>query len=335
MQTPKEILPYAQSFITIIFMGLVAAIYFNLLSNVIRAIGDSKTPLLFLGIAVFINIALDLVLIIGFLMGVEAAGIGTVVAQFASVLLCLIYIYKKIPILQLHKSDFAITKKDLADHARIAFPMAFQASIIAIGAVILQSALNSLGTDVVAAQTASGRIDQFATLPMMSFGITMATYTAQNYGAKQYGRIIQGVKQGLLLSCSFAVLAGAGVIIFGHNLATLFVSAKETHVLSLAQTYFNINGSLYWVLAILFILRYTLQGLGKSAVPTIAGIVELFCRSFAAIVLTIFFGFVGAAVASPLAWFGSVCVLVTSYVRAMKHLKELDQKQKAEKALEN
>ena len=201
--------------------------------------------------------------------------------------------------------------------------MAFQSSIIAVGAIVLQAALNSLGTDVVAAQAAAGRIDQFANQPMMSFGIAMATFTAQNYGAKEYGRILQGVRQTLLMSVGFSLLAGAIVIFFGHFFVQLFVSPSETRVFELAQTYFNINGSLYWILAVLFILRYTLQGLGQSKIPTIAGMMELLMRSFAAIVLTGMWGYPGAAAASPLAWIGSVAVLLYSYMRSMKQLKHM------------
>jgi len=226
--------------------------------------------------------------------------------------------------LQIHISDFKkITRRDFVQHIHSGVPMAFQASIIAIGAVVLQSALNSLGTDVVAAQASSSRIDQFAILPMMSFGITMATFTAQNWGAQKYQRIIQGVKQGLVLSIVFSIVAGAIEISFGDCLVKLFVSAKETRVIALAQTYFNINGSMYWVLSILFILRYTLQGLGKAAVPTIAGIVELLMRSGAAIILTLFFGFIGAAWAGPLAWSGAVAILLPSYFISYNKLKRM------------
>ncbi|MDT2751434.1 MATE family efflux transporter [Enterococcus thailandicus] len=334
MQTPPEIIDQAQAFISIILMGIFASMSFNLLSNVIRALGDSRTPLFFLIIAVIINVILDLVFIIHFGMGVEGAGIATVIAQVASSLLCLIYIKRKIPLLQLRKKDFVFDKKEIRTHLNISLPMAFQASIIAIGAIILQSALNSLGTDVVAAQAAAGRIDQFATQPMMSFGITMATFTAQNYGAKEYGRILKGVKQCLLMSGGFSIIAGAVVIIFGHSFVHLFVDTSETRVFELAQIYFNINGSLYWILAILFILRYTLQGLGQSKIPTIAGIMELIMRSFAAIFLTALWGYPGAAAASPLAWIGSVAVLLYSYFKAIKKLRKLDEQQQLERTLE-
>lgn len=183
---------------------------------------------------------------------------------------------------------------------------------------------------MVAAQAASGKIEQFATQPMMSFGIAMATFTAQNYGAKKYKRILQGVTQCLAMSIGFSLLAGGIVIFFGQNLMTLFVSPNEIDVLNLSQIYFNVNGSMYWLLAILFIIRYTLQGLGQSVIPTLAGIMELVMRSFAAIILTASIGFVGAALASPLAWAGSVVVLLASYFKAIKRLKRLEFEQLTE-----
>lgn len=327
MQTPPEIIDQAQTFISIILLGIFASMSFNLLSNVIRALGDSRTPLFFLIIAVIINVVLDLIFIILFGMRVEGAAIATVIAQVSSSVLCLVYIKKKIPLLQLRKKDFSFDKEEIRVHLNAALPMAFQSSIIAIGAIVLQAALNSLGTDVVAAQAAASRIDQFANQPMMSFGIAMATFSAQNYGAKEYGRILKGVKQTLMMSIGFSLVAGATVIFFGHSLMKLFVSSSETRVFELAQTYFNINGSLYWILAILFILRYTLQGLGQSKIPTIAGMMELLMRSFAAIILTGMLGYAGAAAASPLAWAGSVAVLLYSYLRSMKQLKQLDNEQ--------
>lgn len=327
MQTPPELLKPAQDFISVLLAGIFASMSFNLLSNMVRALGDSRTPLVFLASAVVVNVILDLIFIIHFHMGVAGAGYATVIAQVFASLLCVWFIRRKIPLLQISRKHFSFDKEDFQIHLKAALPMGFQSSIIAIGAVVLQSALNTLGTDVVAAQAAASRIDQFAVLPMMSFGITMATFTAQNLGAKQYGRIIQGVKQGLLMSGAFSILAGTLVITCGRAFVSLFVAPSETHVFELAQTYFNINGSLYWVLAGLFILRYTLQGLGQAKIPTIAGMMELIMRSFAAIILTHSFGFAGAAFASPLAWIGSVVVLLASYFKAMRQLKQLDQQQ--------
>lgn len=329
MQTPPDIIQQAQEFISVILGGMFASMAFNLLSNMIRALGDSRTPLFFLIFAVIINVILDLVFIINFHMGIAGAGYATVIAQISASLMCVIYIKRKIPLLQVSKSDFKIDKDTIFTHLNAGLPMAFQSSIIAIGAVVLQSALNSLGTDVVAAQAAAGRIDQFATQPMMSFGVTMATFTAQNFGAKKYGRILTGVKQCLMMSCAFSIVAGIVVIFFGDRFVGLFVNAGETEVFRLAQIYFNINASLYWILAVLFILRYTLQGLGQTKIPTIAGVMELLMRSFAAIVLTHLFQYPGAAAASPLAWLGSVAVLFYSYMKAIKELHRLDDEQLA------
>ena len=330
MQTPDAIIDQAQAFISVILAGIFASMSFNLLSNMVRALGDSRTPLFFLAFAVVINVVLDLLFIIKFHMGVEGAGYATVIAQVSASLMCVWYIKRKIPLLQVRRQHFSWDKEEFRIHLNAALPMGFQSSIIAIGAVILQSALNSLGTDVVAAQATAGRIDQFATLPMMSFGITMATFTAQNFGAKKYHRILQGVKQCLLMSGGFSLIAGFAIITYGHIFVNWFVDKSEVKVFQLAQIYFNINGSLYWILAILFILRYTLQGLGQAKVPTIAGIMELVMRSFAAIILTHYFGYPGAAFASPLAWIGSVAVLLFSYIKAMQHLRKLDQAQQAE-----
>lgn len=168
MQTPPDIIQQAQEFISVILGGMFASMAFNLLSNMIRALGDSRTPLFFLIFAVIINVILDLVFIINFHMGIAGAGYATVIAQISASLMCVIYIKRKIPLLQVSKSDFKIDKDTIFTHLNAGLPMAFQSSIIAIGAVVLQSALNSLVTDVVAAQAAAGRIDQFATQPMMS-----------------------------------------------------------------------------------------------------------------------------------------------------------------------
>lgn len=168
MQTPPDIIQQAQEFISVILGGMFASMAFNLLSNMIRALGDSRTPLFFLIFAVIINVILDLVFIVNFHMGIAGAGYATVIAQISASLMCVIYIKRKIPLLQVSKSDFKIDKDTIFTHLNAGLPMAFQSSIIAIGAVVLQSALNSLGTDVVAAQAAAGRIDQFATQPMMS-----------------------------------------------------------------------------------------------------------------------------------------------------------------------
>ncbi|SPS07780.1 MATE family efflux transporter [Latilactobacillus sakei] len=331
MKTPASIIVDAQKFITIIFAGIFASMAFNLLSNIIRALGDSRTPLFFLVIGVIVNILFDFIFILGLHMGVEGAGYATVSAQIIAAILCLVYIYRRIPILVLRRKDFKITKKDITDHLKVGLPMGFQSSIIAIGSIVLQIMLNTLGASAVAAYTAAGKIDQLATQVGNSFGIALATYAAQNYGAREYGRISKGVRQTLTVSIIFSLVMGALIIIFGRPLVNLFIGDQQPQVTALAQIYFRFNSSSYFILAILFAIRYTLQGLGQSFIPTLAGIAELFMRIFAGIILVRMLGFTGASMANPLAWIGSCLVLLSSYFKTMQQLKRRAAKQTLEK----
>ena len=276
LQTPEEILDDAVSYIRIIFWGIGASVLFNLGSN-------------------------------------TGAGVATIFSQLLSGICCFVYIWKKMPVLRINRHHFHLAKKQLGDHLRVAFPMAFQMSIIAIGALILQFALNGLGAVSVAAYTAAQKIDSIATMPLNSLGQAMTTYTAQNYGAGQYERIKKGVFQCILISLTVSILMGLMNIFAGSNLSAIFVGSGEQDVIALSKTYLVINGSCYWVLGLLFIYRFTLQGLGNGWVPTVAGIMELIMRATAAIILVERLGFAGASSASPLAWIGACIPLGLAY----------------------
>lgn len=313
MQTPAEIIDGAYDYLIVIFAGIFSSMAFNLLSNIFRSIGDAKTPLYFLVIACIMNIILDVVFIAGFGMGVEGAGYATVLSQIFSALACIIYIWKKIPILRLNSKDFVAESSDVKEHVRISFPMAFQSSIIAIGAIIIQITLNQLGATAVAAYTAAQKIDQVAILPMMSFGVTMATFVAQNYGAKKYDRIWRGVRDCIKLSLTFAISVGIILNLFSPIFIRAFVGVGHEEVVELGAIYFITNGTMYSLLSLLFIYRYTLQGVGKTFTPTVAGIMELCMRAFAAVVLSNLYGYTGATMANPLAWLGSLIPLMIAY----------------------
>jgi len=325
MNTPVEILDDAYSYLIVINAGVGAAVLFNLLANLLRALGDSRTPLLFLVIASILNILLDLVFILVFKMGVAGAGLATVISQLFSCLLCLIYIHKKVPLLQFKTADWSIDWAFIGQHMRVGFPMGFQASIIAIGAIILQITLNGLGAMAVAAYTAAQKIDMLATQPMNSFGVTMATFAAQNFGANRIDRIRLGVKQCILLSGSFSILVGALVIFAGPSAVSLFVGQGQEQLLDLSGQYFLANGTTYLLLSLLFIYRFSLQGLGQSFIPTVAGIMELIMRVVAAMFLSALIGFPGACLANPLAWLGALIPLGTAYYWSMKKLSRPDQ----------
>jgi hypothetical protein len=323
MQTPVEIIDGAYDYLMVIFAGIFSSMAFNLLSNIFRSIGDAKTPLYFLVIACIMNIILDVVFIAGFGMGVEGAGYATVLSQIFSALACILYIWKKIPILRLNSKDFVAKSLDIKEHIRISFPMAFQSSIIAIGAIIIQITLNQLGETAVAAYTAAQKIDQVAILPMMSFGVTMATFVAQNYGAKKYDRIWRGVRDCIKLSLTFAISVGIILNLFSPIFIRAFVGVGHEEVVELGAIYFITNGTMYSLLSLLFIYRYTLQGVGKTFTPTVAGIMELCMRAFAAVVLSNLYGYTGATMANPLAWLGSLIpLMIAYYLFKNKFLKE-------------
>ena len=330
MRTPIEIIDQSESYLRVILAGLSASVAFNLLSNILRALGDSKTPLYFLVIACIMNIILDIVFIVVFKVGVAGAGFATIISQAFSAFACLVYIKRRLPILHFKREDLKVFNGFVMAHIRIAFPMAFQTSIIAIGALSIQITLNQLGANSVAAYTAAQKIDQLAILPLMSFGVTMATYTAQNFGAKLYQRIWDGVTTCIKLSLTFSVAIGIFLILFSPQLITLFVGPGQEDVIQLGRWYFITNSSMYFLLSLLFIYRYTLQGLGKSFIPTLAGIMELVMRMIAAIFLSQIFGFVGATMANPLAWLGAVIPLSYTYY-SYKHKYIKNHKKKIER----
>jgi len=318
MKTPPEIIEQAYEYIVVIFIGIGATMLFNLLSNIIRALGDSKRPLIFLVISSILSIVLDYVFILVWQTGVAGAAWATVIAQLVAGLLCLGYIRKTLPILQMKREDFKISRFELHQHLRVALPIGLQQIIISIGSVILQFALNGLGALSVAAFTAAQKIDQIAGQLMNSFGMTMVTFTAQNYGAGQVERIRKGVLQCSIISVSISIIMGLINIFAGHQLASVFVGQEATEVLRLVQIYFMTNSVLYPVLALLFIFRYTIQGLGRAVMPTVAGIMEFLMRTIAALFLTAKIGFMGACLASPLAWIGAGIVVVIDYFRVVK-----------------
>lgn len=318
MQTPEETYQYAYDYINILFKGLGAVVLFNYLANILRALGDSKTPLYFLIVTSILNIVLDYVFILLFDMGIAGAGLATITSQITSSVLCLLYIWKKVPFIRIYKEDWALNTEEFKEHLRIGLPYGFQSSIIAIGSIAITITLNRLGADAIAAYTASQKIESFAMMPLHSFGVAMSTYAAQNYGARKFNRIWFGVNQALKMSVTYSVIIGLVFILWGRQFTTLFVGTNASpDVMQMIQQYFLTNSSLYAVLSVLFIIRFTLQGLGNSLAPTVAGIGELLARILGAVFLSAHFGFLGAVVSNPLAWIAAVIPLVWTY-RATK-----------------
>lgn len=313
MDTPAEIIDDAHAFIAIIYAGIFGFVAIQMQSNLIRALGDSKMPTVFQATTLVINIILEPIAIVILNGGIPGAALATIVSLIIGNILIFIYIKKKIPILHTKREDWKIDKDILKEHAKIGLPMGFQSSIIAIGAVFVQGALNTLGPIAIAATSAAMRVDSIAVMPMMSFGVAIAAYTAQNYGAQKFSRIIEGVKKCIAMSCTFSIIIAILLIIFGPEVMRVFVGEGETQIIDYGQQFFVINGVCYWILALLFIFRFILQGLGQSLVPTIAGIMELIMRILAAVFLVDALGYMGACMANPLAWVGACVPLTISF----------------------
>ena len=320
MHTPEELLDNATAFFSIICGGAVFATSTLMAANILRSLGDSKMPTFILGCGIAINIVLELLFLLVFGWGVPGAALATVVSWAIATGIFLLYIARRVPDLHVRREDWRLSWSFLRAHLAIGLPMGFQATIIAFGAVILQVALNGLGAASVAAYAAAQKVDTIAMMPMMSFGAAMAAYTAQNYGAGKFSRIRVGVQKCCLMSVGFSLLAGALVIAAGPYFMTLFVGPEEVEAIRLGQTYFLVNGLTYWILSMLFIFRYTLQGLGQSIVPTIAGVMELVMRATAGLFLVEAMGFLGACLGNPMAWLGSCVPLAIAYVMTVQRL---------------
>ena len=328
METPPEIMAGAYDFISIVFAGLVIFLLLYLQNCLIRALGDSKMPTILLAVTLGINIALEPVAILVFGWGIPGAAGATVFSQAIGALIFWIYIRRRVPALHTRWADWKPDRAVLMAHLRMGLPMAFQSSVIAIGAIIVQVALNNLGALPVAAYAATQKIDAVAVMPMLSFGYAMAAYTAQNYGAQRYERIRIGVRACLKMSMTFAVGIGILLIVFGTFFLELFVGADAegaAEVISYGHTFLIVNGSCYVILALLLVYRNVLQGLGQSIIPTIAGAMELIMRAGAALLLCAPLGFLGACMANPLAWIGAAIPVVLAYLWTEKTLRRAAQ----------
>ncbi len=323
MQTPPEIIDGAYDFIVIIYGGVTGFIMLQMQSNLIRALGDSKMPTVFQATTLGINILLEPVAIIILELGIPGAAAATIVSIIIGNIICFVYIKNRVPLLHVRREDWRFDKKIIIEHLKIGIPMGFQSSIIAIGAVVVQMALNGLGPVAVASFAASMRVDSIAVMPMMSFGVAIAAYTAQNFGAKRFDRINDGVKKTIWMSCSFSVVAALFNIFFGSEIIRLFVGEGQEQIVEYGQLFLTVNGLAYWIMALLFIFRFTLQGLGESFVPTIAGAMELIMRIAAAIFLVDWLGYLGVCLAAPMAWLGGCVPLAIAFFMTRRKIMRL------------
>ena len=322
MNTPEDIFRDAYAYIMIVSGGILAQMLYNLLSSILRALGNSKLPLYFLIISAVLNIFLDLLLIIVFRLGTAGAAIATVVAQGISGLLCLGYIMLKLPILHLKKEDRHVGGQIYLTQIRIGLPMALQYSITAIGSVIIQAAVNSLGSVAVASVAAAVKINMFLCCPYDAMGSTMATYAGQNVGAGKFDRLKQGEKSCTLLGLVYGIAAFIFILLFGKYLALLFVDASEEIIINQAHLFLMCNSAFYFSLALVNIFRFTIQGMGFCRLAILAGVCEMIGRSVVAFVFVPIFGYPAVCFASPVAWILADCFLVPAFFFCVRRLEK-------------
>lgn len=322
MKTPEDIIDGAYEYIWVIFLGIPVIYLYNMLSGIIRALGDSKTPVIFLLLSSVMNIVLDLFFILVLHWGVAGAAWATVISQGFSGVLCLFFMAKKFEILHIQKEEWAADSQMMLTLCNMGIPMGLQYSITAIGCVVLQTATNTLGSVAVASITAAGRIGGFLACPFDAMGSTMATYSGQNIGAGKLERVGKGMRSCVLIGAGYSVIALLVSILFGRQLATLFVEGTETVILDNVRFYLILNTVFYFPLALVNIVRFTIQGVGFPRFAILAGVFEMVARALAGFFLVPMFGFVGACLGNPIAWIFADIFLIPAYFYVTKKLQK-------------
>ena len=303
LQTPKNLLDLSVEYFRIILFGMTGAMLYNVCAGLFRAIGDSLTPLLFLIASTFVNIGLDLLFVCVFHLGVAGAAWATILSQYGSFACCFIYMRKRYDILLFGKKDCHLKRDMVKEMLSIGFSMGFMNSLINIGSVALQGAINSLqDTNYIVAHTAARKITEVFMLPFSVFGTTMATFCGQNLGAGKNDRIKKGLWRGIWITWGWC----AGMIILAYTVAPVLVhlitDTTQVKVIATASLYLRMNTILYFIPAVICILRNAMQGIGDSITPVISSSLELLCKVLVAVFLTPYLGYWAIIWSEPISW---------------------------------
>lgn len=318
LNVPEEQFAMSYAYISVLIVGLFATVLYNLCANTLRAIGDSLTPLLFLILATVSNIGLDYLFILEFHMGVQGAAYATVLAQLISVVLCFVRIFRKFPILHLQKSDFRPEKELIVEMYKSGLSMGLMSCLVSIGTIMLQSAINTFGTTVIVAHTAARKVFEIMSLPMSVLGSAMATYCGQNYGAKRFDRIRQGIRASLLIAAIWSV----AVFIICHTvegaLIRFVASTTDAEVIYWGSMYLKVDMSFIIVCGVIVILRNSMQGFGDRVILVFSSCIELAGKIIFAFVFAPVFAYWGIIWAEPVVWIAMVIPLIVKVVHTLK-----------------
>lgn len=324
VNTPSNIIDMANDYIIVIYIGLLTNIYYNLFASILRAVGDSKSPVLFLVISSVLNVILDLVLVLVIPLGCTGVALATVISQGLSAIICYFYINKKLPILKPERAHFRIDTQLINKLLRIGLPGALQFSVCAIGVIIVQIAINSFGSDIVAAYSVGNKIENLIAQFFPALGMAISTYAAQNLGAGKLDMIKKGFRVGLGIVIAWSLIS----LLLAHTitkpLSYLFLDASKTDktIIENAQLYMNIVVIFFIPLGMIFLYRTGTQGLGSGSIPMISSITELLLRSIAAFTLPVFFSYQGVCLSSPAAWIGAGFLLPFCYMARMRTIRK-------------
>ena len=323
MNTPEEILDASARYISIIFAAIPCCILYNMAGGILRSLGDSRTPVIFLVIASLVNIALDLFLIIVCGMDVAGAAVATAVSQLLSGIGCVVVMIRRFPILHLSREDRrfdpALARKMLGT----GLPMGLQFSITAIGSVIVQWSVNGLGVNAVAAISGAAKLSMFFACVFDALASTMATYAGQNMGARKLDRIHQGLRCTSVMGIAYCVAAFGVAALFARPLLGLFIDAEAApEVMAMGTRYLMINAAFYIPLLFVNIVRLSIQGMGFTRVAMLAGLSEMVARTVVALFVVPALGFTGACLANPAAWIMADLFLFPCYFQIMRVLRQ-------------
>lgn len=320
MQTPEDCIEYSYTYILTLFIAIPITFLYNILAGIIRAVGDSKTPLIFLVISTIINVILDYLFISTFSMGVFGAALATVISQLISGIMCLVVIIKKFEVLHVSGDEWSYDTHCVSRLCSMGLPMGLQYSITGIGSVILQSSVNMLGSLSVAAVTSASKVNLLFLCVLDALGASMATYGGQNLGAGRIDRIRQGTRAACIVGIAYSILAFIAVIFVRVPMIKMFTDTPIPEMVDMSALHVLVTTGCLTLLVFVNVLRFLIQGVGYSNFAIIAGILEMIARTVAGLVFIPLFGFVGACVASPFAWLLADSFLIPAYLTIMKKL---------------
>ena len=324
MHTPEDIFEGANAYIFVIFMGIPTTFLYNLLAGILRSLGDSRTPVYFLAMSSFLNIFLDFALILWFGAGVAGAAIATVMSQGISGLACLAYMVKKYPILHMDREERQLDLRSCKVLCAMGIPMGLQYSITAIGSIILQSSVNALGSIYVAAVAAGTKLYQLLACPFDAMGATMATYCGQNVGACRLDRLGRGIRDCAMLGLVYSGLALCAMLEFAAPCTMLFLNPGEPQLdllMELTSRYVVTSTAFFFPLALVNIVRFSIQGMGFSTFAILAGVLEMVARTGVGIGLVPALGYSAVCFASPAAWIAADLFLVPASMACIRRLR--------------